>query len=546
MYLEFYGFQEKPFSLTPNPRFVFLSKQHREAFAHILYGIDNRVGFIALTGEVGSGKTTVLRTLLNQLNVDHYRTALIFNPSLSPPELLQSINREFGIPAPDSHCVNILDALNLFLLQQNAEGRTVVLVIDEAQKLEPSVLEQVRLISNLETDKEKLIQIVLAGQPELVQILDRQELRQLNQRITVRYHLEPMDSPDTVDYINHRIAVAGGKGKVMFSRTALKRIYRYSRGLPRLLNAACDRALLAGYARDTVKITFRVASAGIKDLTRNTQPYPRRRRLILIPCLILSTALLSAGIYAKSQEIIEFFRTAQRVEARQEPTKRERANPREELSQTMTTELGTVPESESVRTAFNILAGPWKVPSVPEGVALDQFQEMERAARERKLLLFKFSGNLGALLRINSPAMLELIFPGVDGGRFISLVGKDGELLLIKPMIAGRNWLSFDEVERYWSGRAFLLWKDPLNLLTNTSQGLRGDDVKRLQGLLKEAGAQRLDLTGVYDAPTISAVKSFQLSKRIKPDGIVGSQTLMLLYQSVDHYAVPGLTAGQQ
>ena len=545
MYLEFYGFQEKPFSLTPDPRFVFLSKQHREAFAHILYGINNRVGFIALTGEVGSGKTTVLRTLLNQLNVDHYRTALIFNPCLSPPELLQSINREFGIPPSNSHCVNILDTLNRFLLQQHAEERTVVLVIDEAQKLEPSVLEQVRLISNLETDTEKLIQIVLAGQPELVQILDRKELRQLNQRITVRYHLQPMDFPDAVDYINHRIAVAGGKGRVMFSRTALKRIYRYSRGLPRLLNAACDRALLAGYARDTVKITFRVASAGIKDLTRNMQPYPRRRRPILIASLILLTALLSAGIYPKSQQIIDFFRTAQHVEATQEQTKKEHAIPRAEFSQTMAAELGTVLESESARRAFNILAGPWEVPSVPEGVALDQFQEMERAARERKLRLYKFSGNLGTLLRINSPAVLELTFPGVDGRRFISLVGKEGELLLIEPMIAGRNWLSFDEVERYWSGHAFLLWKDPLNLLTNTSQGLREDNVKRLQGLLKEAGAHRLDLTGVYDAQTISAVKSFQLSKGIHQDGIVGNQTLMLLYRSVDHYAVPELKAGQ-
>ncbi|MGZ3580622.1 MAG: ExeA family protein, partial [Syntrophales bacterium] len=184
MYLDFYGFREKPFNLTPDPRFVFLSKNRREAFAHLLYGIENRTGFIALTGEVGLGKTTVLRSLLSQLDADHYRTALIFNPRLSSPKLLQSITREFGISAHSSNSGDLLDALNMFLLQQNAEGRTVVLAIDEAQNLETHVLEQIRLISNLETDKEKLIQIVLSGQPELAQILKKKEMRQLSQRIT--------------------------------------------------------------------------------------------------------------------------------------------------------------------------------------------------------------------------------------------------------------------------------------------------------------------------------------------------------------------------
>ena len=261
MYLNFYGFREKPFSLTPDPRFVFLSKNHKEAFAHLLYGINHRAGFIALTGEVGSGKTTVLRALLSQLDADHHRTALIFNPCLSPEVLLQNINREFGISANTSNHSSFLDSLNVFLLQQNAEGRTVVLVIDEAQNLEAPVLEQIRLISNLETDREKLIQIVLSGQPEFVQILKRNEMRQLSQRITVRYHLQPMDFQDTVHYINHRLDVAGGKGGVIFPRRALRRIYRYSRGLPRLINAACDRALLAGYARDTARIDSRIAAS---------------------------------------------------------------------------------------------------------------------------------------------------------------------------------------------------------------------------------------------------------------------------------------------
>src|SRR5512139_1433448 len=217
MYLDFHGFREKPFNLTPDPRFVYLSRTHKEAFAHLLYGINNRAGFIALTGEVGSGKTTVLRALLSQLDPDNHRTALIFNPCVSPTELLQNINREFGILTNTSNNSNLLDPLNSFLLQQNAEGRTVVLVIDEAQNLEAPVLEQIRLISNLETDREKLIQIILSGQPEFIQMLERNEMRQLSQRINVRYHLQAMDFQDSVHYINHRLRVAGGRSEVVFS-----------------------------------------------------------------------------------------------------------------------------------------------------------------------------------------------------------------------------------------------------------------------------------------------------------------------------------------
>jgi general secretion pathway protein A len=240
MYLDFYSLREQPFNLTPDPRFVFLSRGHREAFAHLLYGINNHAGFMVLTGEVGSGKTTVLRTLLNHLPPDRYRTALIFNPSLSSSELLHSITRELNIPSDTSDNGSPLDALNRFLLQENAEGRTVVLAIDEAQDLEAPVLEQIRLISNLETDRRKLIQIVLAGQPEFMRVLNSEEMRQLSQRITVRYHLEPMNFEDTLGYIDHRLRVAGGGDRVTFSKGSLNRIYRYSRGLPRLINAACD------------------------------------------------------------------------------------------------------------------------------------------------------------------------------------------------------------------------------------------------------------------------------------------------------------------
>ncbi|MDD3294443.1 MAG: AAA family ATPase, partial [Geobacteraceae bacterium] len=277
MYCNYFGFREKPFTITPNPQFIFLSKNHKEAFAHLLYGIDNHAGFIELTGEVGTGKTTVLRTLLNQLDGDNYRTALIFNPSLSALELLRNINHEYGISSEDELNSRLLDTLNRFLLRENAEGRTVVLVIDEAQNLEPQVLEQIRLISNLETERDKLIQIVLVGQPELREKLRRTELRQLSQRIMVRYHLCPMDYDDTAEYIAHRIEVAAGHHLDIFTPGALKEIYRFSGGLPRLINVVCDRALLVAYTKNARWITSSMASAAIADVRKEYAPYPHRK-----------------------------------------------------------------------------------------------------------------------------------------------------------------------------------------------------------------------------------------------------------------------------
>lgn len=546
MYLNFHGFREKPFSLTPDPRFLFLSRNHREAFAHLLYGINNRVGFIALTGEVGSGKTTVLRSLLSQLDADRYRTALIFNPCLSPSELLQSINRELGIPMNTSHPSSPLEDLNLFLLRQNTEGRTVVLVIDEAQNLEAPVLEQIRLISNVETDREKLIQIVLSGQPEFLQILNRKEMEQLSQRITVRYHLQSMDFPDTVHYINHRLEVAGGKGGVLFSERALKRIYRYSGGLPRLINVACDRALLVGYTKDAARIDSRIAATGIKDTRRNTVPHARRRHLILIPTFFILAALFVAGIYSKWFGLLDRLNAFQPIVATEEQTKKAPVLTGEELSRAMAVELGNLTEPESIRRAFNILATFWNVPPVPENSPLNQQQGVERAAQDRGLRLYEFSGNLGFLLRLGYPAVLELVLPGIQGKRFLSLIGREDEQLRVAPPIAGRDSLSFSDLERHWSGQGFLLWKDHLNLLPNLSEGRKGAHVEKLQVLLKEAGAYGKPLTGVYDNDTLLAVKEFQSSKGIEQDGIAGGQTLMVLYRSVDRFDAPKLTGGRK
>jgi general secretion pathway protein A len=266
MYCTFYGFRESPFTITPNPRFLFLSDQHREAFAHLIYAVESRAGFVELTGEVGTGKTTLLRTFLNRLDSEGHRTALIFNPCLSSLELLKSINREFGLAWETGSRMDLLQVLNGFLLEQKAAGRSVILVMDEAQNLSAEVLEQIRLISNLETETDKLIQIVLSGQPELLSILAREDLRQLNQRITVRCHLLPMDFDSMGRYIEHRMELAGRFRAAEFSKAALKRIYRFSGGVPRLINIVCDRALLIGFTEEDRMISGKMAAQAVAEV----------------------------------------------------------------------------------------------------------------------------------------------------------------------------------------------------------------------------------------------------------------------------------------
>lgn len=246
MYLEFYGLEESPFNITPDPRFLYYSQRHRDAFDHLSYGIATRKGFIQLTGEVGCGKTTLCRAVLAGLN-EHVRTALILNPCLSEEQLLRAILTDFGLHVEGRDLLDYVEHLNDFLLMQAREGHNVVLIIDEAQNLMPGVMEQVRLLSNLETDQHKLMQIVLAGQPELKKRLARPDLRQLRQRILVRCELQPLSEAETAEYINHRLHVAGGNGSIIFDEKAVRLIHRKSKGIPRVINALSDNALLAGY-----------------------------------------------------------------------------------------------------------------------------------------------------------------------------------------------------------------------------------------------------------------------------------------------------------
>jgi general secretion pathway protein A len=271
MYQSFYGFREMPFNITPDPRFLYLSPTHQEALQHLKFGVQERKGFIVLVGEVGCGKTTICRRFLNELDPARFDTALILNPRVTETQMLKAILTELGETKLARSQTDLVAQMNRVLLERIGKGRDIVLIIDEAQNLKFEVLEQIRLLSNLETDQQKLLQIVLMGQPELKAILAREELRQLRQRILVHYELHPLTAHDTLHYIQHRITLAGGAGRPFFTNWALRAIHRASGGIPRVVNNLCDKSILSAYIRESDEVNYWDVRRAVKDMANLTE-----------------------------------------------------------------------------------------------------------------------------------------------------------------------------------------------------------------------------------------------------------------------------------
>jgi len=548
MYLNYYRLQEKPFNITPNPRFVFLSRQHREVFAHLLYGLQSRCGFIEITGEVGAGKTTMLRTLFEQLADEEFRLALIFNPSLSAEELMAAICREFGLldQADDRH--NLLERLNRFLLDENAAGRTVVLVIDEAQNLTAPVLEQIRLLSNLETETDKLIQIVLVGQPELGALLAQPNLRQLSQRIAVRYHLRPMDRQDTEAYIQHRLQIAGAEHpEQLMASSALRAIFRASGGLPRLINVLCDRALLAAYSADSRLVDSRAVKLAVAELQR-PQAVRWSGRLNdrwtgSGPGWWLAGGLLAVGLVVGLAWFgrllpVSSVRSAAEVAASADAAVSGRSDPglRADRLAAFRQSLVGVGEEESFSRAMTAMAG---VCGADRSSFPQDASQLDLPGSWRWL---RYQGDFGSLLRFNTPFLLELRLPAVAGRRFVAVTTSEAGLLRTAPDRQGLG-LTASELQALYSGRAWVPWQNFLGLGAVTVSGQSGLDVIQLQSLLQQSGDYTGDMTGSYDSATIAAVTGFQSRVGIVPDGLVGPLTLMLLYRHSTQFHPPRLAA---
>jgi len=530
MYLDHYGFKEKPFTITPNPRFIFLSKNHKEVFAHLLYGVQHHAGFIEITGEIGTGKTTVLRTLLNQLDDAAYRIALILNPCLSAHELLRAISREYGVGGEESTIGDLLDNLNRFLLEQHRQGRTVVLVIDEAQNLDHRVLEQIRLLSNLETETDKLIQIVLVGQPELGVLLDKPELRQLSQRVTVRYHLKPMDFQDTKLYIKHRLEVAGFLGVAVFAGGAFKKIFAFSAGYPRLINIVCDRALLIGYTEGRRDISAAMIHTAINEIRREGRK-DRLFRPVRGAAIGAGMLLLGAAFYLGAMWHAAPLVSNSGVTAAVAGTGNGASTP-------LQRELAATPESENIIQAFNAVGRLWGVrPAVKaQGGVPPRLQQL---AESRRLRLLRVNGSLSDLLRLDSPALLELSLPGNIGKRYLAITGVAGNEARITPALSGVSTISLDELATLWSGEGYVPWRNYQEIIaTPATSGAR---VIRLQRLLATAGVYPGKPTGVFDRETIGALEQFQRQCGLPIDGKVGEHTLVMLYHT-GRLNVPRLT----
>lgn len=388
MYQHYFGFKERPFQLVPNPAYLFLSRSHEEAMAHLTYAISEGDGFTAIIGEVGTGKTTLCRAFIENLD-DHREVAYIFNPKLTAVELLKAVCDEFGIHVPKGYTTKDLnDVLNHFLLEKRAEGKQVMLIIDEAQKLSRKVLDQLRLLSNLETNTEKLLQIVLVGQPELDDLLKSYELRQLNQRITLSCHLTPLTSQETTQYIQYRIHIAARNQGVEFTKSAFRKIFDYSGGIPRLIHIVCDRSLLTCYVKNREKISGLIVNSAIRELNprdnvRRLRVFEKRKTALLASMLATLLLLLVVMLFARKPMDSDTIPKTDSTRIYKIPT---------ELQKKETPEASTAPSTDTPASSEStdgpvpeIESGPSeikKTPHMPAKPESDQTTAFEQTRRE--------------------------------------------------------------------------------------------------------------------------------------------------------------------
>ena len=554
MYAPFFGLKQAPFSIAPDPHYLFMSERHREALAHLLYGLDGGGGFVLLTGEIGAGKTTVCRCFLEQIP-PNCNVAYIFNPKLTVTELLQAICDEFHVPvAAGAQTVkDYVDPLNAFLLAQHAAGRNNVLIIDEAQNLSADVLEQLRLLTNLETAERKLLQVVLIGQPELRGMLARPELEQLAQRVIARFHLGALAEAETAQYIRHRLTVAGLTGALPFDRAALRLIHQITRGVPRRINLLCDRALLGGYAGGQAVITpaiVRRAAAEVFDL----QPQPARRGFapVRIGLAFLAAAVAGAGLtwalQRRSQEGRATPGPAAAASAASSPASAASAAPvaASAASQPPLAASGVEPTAEPLQLA------DWTPRDADAGAALAQRWGLPlepqvdpcAAAAQRGLQCYRSSsGSLSLIRLIDRPVLLTLQRPGQPPA-LAALVGLDGEQATL--MVDGKpRRVALADLATAWRGEFTTFWRVPPGYVN------RADN----SGPLREWLAAQLARLPNAPAGAASAsrptlgeltrqVQAFQASQGLQPDGRIGPITLMQLNRAAG-VAEPRLDAAR-
>jgi general secretion pathway protein A len=527
MYASFFGLNEKPFSITPDPRYLFLSERHAEALAHLVYGINEAGGFIQLTGEVGTGKTTVVRSLLAQAP-KHAEIALILNPRMTPAEFLLAISEELGIGVPEGseHSLkDLVDLLSLHLLNAHADGKRIVLVVDEAQNLSVEVLEQVRLLTNLETETQKLLQIILIGQPELRELLGRVELRQLAQRITGRYHLDPLSGDEAAAYVRHRLRVAGATREV-FSNGALREIQRLSGGVPRLINIISDRALLGAFTEDRHLVSASVVRRAAGEVFgKHVQP---RWLPWVAGSAVAAVATLSMVIFLPR---LLSTQSAPPVAAIVAPPAPAPAPPPPDLDKL----LGQYAGETDPDNAFNKLFALWGLRYVAGSV--DPCSQAQQAGLE----CLTQRGSLAQLRLFNRPAVLNVI-DGSGRAHQLVLAGLDEEKAQVDLGNAQRE-IGIGDLSRSWFGDYVLLWRPVAGGSQPLALGARSARVRWLRDSLRRVNGLPADELGNdrFDTELATLVEDFQRKNRLAVDGIAGVQTQVALDAALNDTSTPFL-----
>lgn len=576
MYETFFGLGDLPFRLTPDPKYLFMSAKHREAFAHLVYGISEGSGFVAITGEVGAGKTTLIRALLAEHAKD-VTVASIVNPVLTSTELLQTINAELGLPSRSTSRKELTEDLAAFLKENKAKGRRTVIIVDEAQNLDPVVLEQLRLLTNLETETEKLLQVVLVGQPELQGILQRHDLRQLNQRVTERWHLDKLDRDEAMEYVRHRLRVAGAHTELV-DPAALELIYRFTDGVPRLLNILGHRSLLVAFTRSRGRVGADEVTSAARELGYVPQVAAARApawgrifggvaaaaAAAVVAYLLLSPATdedlraasrprrgspvpsapapaASAPVAAESVAAPASqpeAAAAAEPSAAPAPAAMPAANVASGDAATMTA-LAKGAVFDAAVADYSRLLQLWGAAPVADADLASGSLNLQSIAESRGLRYFAVELNEALLAVLDLPAIVEMVVQPAEGVRYVLLRTMDRATGAVR--VGDSLAMSMGAFTAAWNGKAHIVFRDPEALRYDLAPGGGGPAVRKLQAMLVSAGMLDGNPTGLYDDLTENAVRRFQESHHVTIDGVAGPITQILLYNSLARFERPTL-----
>lgn len=533
MYIEFFQLKEMPFSITPDPAYLYMSPRHQEALGHLLYGTGQYGGFVQLTGEVGTGKTTIVRTLLEQ-KLDKVDVAFIHNPRQNEQEFVQTICDELGVSysRDDRSLKALVDALNEHLLRAHADGRRTVLIIDEAQNLERGVLEQVRLLTNLETAKEKLLRIMLIGQPELSALLARPDLRQLASRITARFHLTPLGARETVEYVEHRLRVAGAHGEI-FTPAAIADVHRYTKGVPRLINIVCDRALLGAYAQNARRISpdivRKAAIEAVGQLPEEFDPHARRRwRLIELgwgTALVVSIALLVWSFTRHGKDEPQPAKPAPAAAASVTAA----AAPAIPIADPVADTRALEQTVEGLGPVMSRLIRLWD-----DQLVIPHGKNICAALQHASLECYRSQGSWADLGQMNRPALLTLNLPE-QGKQYFLLTALDTSTASFATAL-GPVRVPLASLDGIWTGEFLVLWRRG-TAQTYIAQQTRGAAIpyvwQRLAAL--DDITPPTPLPTRFDRHLSQALTAFQQSRGLIADGVAGIRTLIALGDGLPH-----------